>query len=155
MSTKSTIVSGKTFHFYHEMCDNEHVYLELEGTHFEAGYNRVMVPIPIHIWEVIRQKGGADISLAEKSDDELRIIAEQCVDDHVKRYQEAAEGSFLRKFYSDANRPRAEQIADHLESLIKDRQQQKEISAAIEEVKNFDPQTYYAQLRNEVTTDLD
>ena len=131
----------------------EHVYLELEDTHSEAGYNRVMVPFPIHIWEVIRHQGGADLSLAEKSDDELLELAEQRVDDHIKSYQEAAEGSFLRKFYSDANRPREEQIADHLESLNKCRQQQKEISVAIEEVKNFDPQIYYAQLRIRVATE--
>jgi|SRR5579871_688174 len=66
MSTKSTIVYDETFHFYHKLGDTHHVYLELRGTHFEAHYNRVLVPIPIHIWEVIRAEGGVDLSLADR-----------------------------------------------------------------------------------------
>ena len=46
MSTKSTIAHGPGFHFYHEVLDEDHVYLELETTSFEAGYGRVMLPIP-------------------------------------------------------------------------------------------------------------
>ena len=68
MSTKSTIAYGSTFHLYHEALDENHVYLELEQVEFEASYNRVMVPIPVHIWEVIRQYPGIDLSWAEKSD---------------------------------------------------------------------------------------
>jgi hypothetical protein len=41
MSTKSTIAYGRNFHLYHEALDEDYVYLELEGTKFEASYNRV------------------------------------------------------------------------------------------------------------------
>ena len=61
MSTKSTIAHGRNFHFYHEALDEDYVYLELEGTKFEASYNRVMVPIPVHVWEVIRRYPGSDL----------------------------------------------------------------------------------------------
>lgn len=135
MSTKATIVYGKTFHFYHECLDNQHVYLELEGTHFEAGYNRVMVPIPIHIWEVIRHEGGADLSLANKTDDDLRRMAEEQVDECIKRYEESEENSFYRKISFGADKPRNEQIAETLQRLTANRKQQQEIVAAIEEVK--------------------
>jgi hypothetical protein len=40
MSTKSTIVSGPTFHLYNDLADEDSVYLELEGVGFEASYNR-------------------------------------------------------------------------------------------------------------------
>ena len=43
MSTKATLAYGKNFHFYHEVMDDDHVYLELDTTQFEAGYGRVMV----------------------------------------------------------------------------------------------------------------
>ena len=49
MSTKSTIAHGRNFHLYHEALDEDYVYLELEGTKFEASYNRVMIPIPVHV----------------------------------------------------------------------------------------------------------
>ena len=61
MSTKSTIAHGRNFHFYHEALDEDYVYLELEGTKFEASYDRVMMPIPIHVWEVIRRYPGIDL----------------------------------------------------------------------------------------------
>ena len=57
MSTKSTFARGDTFHFYNEVFDDDHVYLEVRGTQFEAGYGRVMIPIPIHVWETIRHLG--------------------------------------------------------------------------------------------------
>ena len=41
MSTKSTIAWGEDFHLYREVFDEDHVYLRLDTTHFEAGYGRV------------------------------------------------------------------------------------------------------------------
>ena len=49
MSTKITIAHGRNFHLYQEALDEDHVHLELEGIKFEASYNRVMVPIPVHV----------------------------------------------------------------------------------------------------------
>ena len=36
MSTKSTIAYGRNFHLYREALDEDYIYLELEGTKFEA-----------------------------------------------------------------------------------------------------------------------
>ena len=66
MSTKSTIASSDNFHFYHEVFDDDHVYLRLDTTHFEAGYGSVMVRIPIHIWETIRHLAGVEFDLVDK-----------------------------------------------------------------------------------------
>jgi hypothetical protein len=68
MSTKATIAYDCNFHLYHEAFDEDYVYLGLEGAKFEASYNRVMVPIPVHVWEVIRPYPGIDLKYADKTD---------------------------------------------------------------------------------------
>src|SRR5262245_24365437 len=88
MSTKSTIAHGNNFHFYHECFDDNHVYLELEGMEFEAGYNRVMVSIPIHIWETIRHLGEARLDLINHTDEYLLEMVEAKVDERIADYQE-------------------------------------------------------------------
>ena len=75
MSTKCTIAHDESFHFYHEVLDDDHVYLELRTTHFEAGYGRVMIPIPIHIWETIRHLGGVRLDLVLGTGELDRVTA--------------------------------------------------------------------------------
>jgi len=89
MSTKATIAYGQTFHFYHEVLDDGYVYLELKQVQFEASYNRVMVTIPVHIWEVIRQYPDIDLSWADKSDTEILDYASQNVEDLIRDYEAA------------------------------------------------------------------
>ena len=137
MSTKATIAHGPNFHLYHEVFDEDHVYLELEGVQFEAGYNRVMVPIPVHIWEVIRQYSGVDLSFAEKTDEDLQRYVEQEVNVRIKRYQEANENAkglvsmFGSLAYGAADEPRAQQVADGLAHFTKVREHQRQIKEAI------------------------
>jgi hypothetical protein len=89
MSTKSTIAYGRNFHLYHEALDEDYVYLELEGAKFEASYNRAMVPIPVHIWEVIRRYAGIDLKYADKTDAEIRQYVEQEVNERLEQYEQA------------------------------------------------------------------
>jgi hypothetical protein len=141
MSTKATIAHGPNFHFYHEAFDDDHVYLEVEGAQFEAGYNRVMVPIPVHIWEVIRQYSGVDLSFAEKTDEELQRYVEQEVDDRIKRYQEAHENAkglvslFGSLAYGAADEPREKQIGEGLAHFTKVREHQRQIKEVIVELE--------------------
>ena len=140
MSTKATIAYGENFHFYHEAMDEDHVYLELETTHFEAGYGRVMLPIPIHIWETIRHLGGARLDLVNRTDEALLAMVEAAVDARITRYQEALRthperaglmslaGSLV---YGGTEDPRMEQIARGMEYYRHERQRQREIQAAI------------------------
>ena len=65
MSTKATIAHGPAFHLYHEIGDDHYVYLELEGVPFHAAYDRVVVPVPVHVWEHVRRFSGVDLSLAD------------------------------------------------------------------------------------------
>lgn len=140
MSTKCTIAHGENFHFYHEALDDDHVYLELETTHFEAGYRRVMLPIPIHIWETIRHLGGAQMDLADKQDNELLAMVEKEVDQRIAEYQQAVrekpDRAALISFfgclpYGRADLPRVDQIHRGMEYFRHKRQRQREVRSLI------------------------
>lgn len=137
MSTKATIAHGPNFHLYHEALDDDFVYLEIEGTQFEASYNRVMVPIPVHIWEVIHRYPGIDLNYANKTDEELRAYVEHEVDDRIREYEQASErakgivslsGSLV---FGSADQPRERQIAAGIEYFTKVREHQQQVKDAI------------------------
>lgn len=144
MSTKCTIAHGENFHFYHEVLDDEHVYLELETTQFEAGYGRVKLPIPMHIWETIRHLGGAQLDLADKQDDELLAMVESEVDQRITKYRQATDraghASLIGPLsYGGADLPRTEQIHNGMEYLRHKRQRQREVSSLIAEIRKRIP----------------
>lgn len=141
MSTKATIAHGPTFHFYHEVFDDDHVYLRLEQVQFEAGSNRVMVPIPVHIWEVIRRYPGVDLSLAEKTDEELLAEVVRGVDERIAEYA-AAEGQTRALValsgilvFDSVEAPRDEQIEAGMEYYREQRERQRKIIAAVDELR--------------------
>jgi hypothetical protein len=87
MTFKTTIAYGKNFHFYYEAVDKKQVFLELEDVIYDAGYRRVMIAIPIDIWETIRGLAAANFSLVNSSDEELQRLAEKLVDSRISMYQ--------------------------------------------------------------------
>lgn len=141
MSTKSTIVYGPTFHLYYELVDEDAVYLELEGVRFEASYNHVVVPIPVHIWEVIRTYAGVDLSWASWSDEELRAYVERRVDERLARVAEVGPDSIAGLMgavaYGDVRAPRDEQIAQGVRHVERERDHQRQIVTAIEELREL------------------
>ncbi|HEX8998788.1 MAG TPA: hypothetical protein VGB07_02745 [Blastocatellia bacterium] len=150
MSTKSTIAYGDNFHFYHEACDDDHVYLELEGMEFEAGHGRVMVSIPMHIWETIRPLGGARLELVNHTDEDLLAMVEADVDERIARYEEllrenadrAGFASLCGLFvYGGADDPREEQIKSGMEHHRRERERQRTTLAAIKELREAQSRT--------------
>jgi hypothetical protein len=141
MSTKATIAYGSNFHFYHEVFDDDRVYLELEGVQFEAQRNRVMVPIPVHIWEVIRTYPGIDLSFADKTDEEVRQYVEREVDERITEYQQAEENAkplislFGGLAYGTADTPREQQIEQGVAYFTELRDHRRQVKAAIEELQ--------------------
>ena len=139
MSTKATIAHGPTFHLYHEVFDDRFVYLELDGARFEASPDRVMVPIPVHVWEHVRRFPGIDLSLADATDDELRADVEAYVDERIARF-EAAEtdrerafaGAFGALGYGPVEAPREEQVARGMEERRRRRDYERGVRAAVE-----------------------
>src|SRR5262249_45354677 len=131
---------GENFHFYNEVGDDDHVYLELNTTHFEAGYSRVMVPIPIHIWETIRHLGSARLDLADADDRDLREKVERDVDQRIVQYQHALGETVDRARpirllgglrYGTADSPRCEQIRRGTDYFQRERQRQREVRSRI------------------------
>lgn len=140
MSTKCTIAYGENFHLYREVFDSDHVYFELDTTHFESGYGRVMIPIPLHIWETIRRLGGAELDLVDLSDEELLARVQKEVEERMAEYQRVARerperaglvailGSLV---YGTADEPRDQQIRHGMEYFRRERKRQNELRARI------------------------
>lgn len=144
MSTKVTLAYGTDFQLYREALDDEHLYLQMETTHYEAGYGRILVEIPVHVWEVIRRRGGAEFDLVDKSDDELRQMVESKVEERVRLYHDAVakgeSGPFLAVrhfslFYGPADSPRDQQIEMAFEHYVRRRNRQQQIRACIRELE--------------------
>jgi hypothetical protein len=145
MSTKCTLSHSNEFHFYRESLDDDHVYLEMNTTRFEAGYGRVLVPIPIRIWETIRHLGGARLDLIEVTDEQLVRMVEQEVDRRSAEYVAAERvraggGDLLRiagcLVYGFADEARAEQIVHGVEYLTAERKRQREVQVAISALRS-------------------
>ncbi len=144
MSSKCTIAYNDSFHFYHEVMDDDHVYLELRTTQFEAGYGRVMVPIPLHIWETIRHLGAADLRLADQRDEDLLRTVETKVDQRIADYgarePNDPRGAALMRLagslvYGPADLPRNQQIENGMHYFGRRRQHQRELRNAIEALR--------------------
>jgi hypothetical protein len=87
MSAKSSLIHGTDFHLYKDCFDDEHVYLHLDNTEFEATQNSICVKISAAIWEVIRQQVGIDLFWASQSDDDISQYVENQVDERIKKYE--------------------------------------------------------------------
>jgi len=144
MSTKSTIAYDKKFHLYKEMGDPNHIYLELDTNNYEAGYGRVMIPIPVHIWEVIREFPGVRLELADLSDAQLLEKVEKEVDERIQTWKEyeklGKNGIWCRLAgsltFGDVADPKAKQIRTGLGYYRAQRKWQREVKAAIEKLRD-------------------
>ena len=150
MSTKATVAYGKNFHLYKECLDEDFIYLEIEGVQFEASYGRVMMPIPIHIWEVIRQYEGVDLSWADATEEEIVRYVEQRVDERIQEYQQAENDKNKRLItlagsipYGMADTPRGQQIERGIGYFQNLKEHQLQVKSAITALKqeNQDPST--------------
>jgi hypothetical protein len=142
MSTKVTVAYGENFHLYQEVFDEDFIYLELEEVQFEASYNRVMMPIPIHIWEVIRKYKGIDLSWASRTDEEILRYVEEEVDKRIQKYQQAENEKNQRLIallgsmpYGSADTSRQQQIEKGIDYFKSLREHQQEIKQAIEDLE--------------------
>ncbi|MGB5637286.1 MAG: hypothetical protein WBM44_24890 [Waterburya sp.] len=142
MSTKITVAHGDNFHFYREIFDEDYIYLEIEGVQYEASYNRVMMPIPIHIWSVIRQYQGIDLSWALRTDEEIMSYVEQEVDQRIEKYQQAESEKNQRLIavlgsmpYGAADTPRQQQLDQGIAYFHRLREHQQQVKDAIEQLE--------------------
>jgi hypothetical protein len=150
MTVKATLAYGKSFHFYHEANDNNHVYLELEDVAYHVGYRRVMVAIPIDVWEVIRNLATANLNLVNISDEELIRLVEDRVEERVEEYTAAKSATLeeaARIRFNDSpvfgvmDSPREQQIARGIEYYRTERERQREVLSRISQHKILDIST--------------
>jgi hypothetical protein len=135
MSTKSSIAYGPNFHLYNDAFDEENVYLELNEADFEASRNHVTLTIPAFIWEHIRQFAGVDLSLAGKTEEQIRLEVEEAVDERIKKY-EKQKGGIMAGFlvYGSPNDPREEQIKAGVAYITEMRNRQNTIKEQIDQL---------------------
>ena len=105
MSTRATLSYGPNFHLFEEVFDEEHVYLELSRADFEATPGRVLVTIPLAVWEVVRAHSTFDASLADLDDTALLAHVEAEVDVRI-----AGRDPFGFGVYGSPDDPREEQM---------------------------------------------
>lgn len=147
MTVKTTLAYGKNFHFYQEGFNNNCVYLELEDVPYDAGYRRVMVAIPIDVWEVIRLLGAAQLDLINLSDEELLELVERKVSQRVTEYERMrsidAEKAALLRFdnsyvFGAADSDPGQQIIRGKEYYQTERKRQREITLRVAQHKIID-----------------
>lgn len=147
MTMKTTLAYGRNFHFYQEGLSNNYVYLELEDVPYDAGYRRVMVAIPIDVWEAVRHLGAARLDLGEASDLELLELVEKLVERRISEYERARlaspEQAELHRFdnsiiFGAKDDGREQQIARGLEYYKIERERQRSIIERIAQHKIID-----------------
>lgn len=157
MTIKATLAHGKNFHFYHEGLDNNYVYLELEDVLYDAGYRRIMIAIPIDVWEVIRGLGAAKLDMVNATDEELRFMAENIVNVRIAEYRKAEEispekASQLRLsdsvIFGAMDAPREQQVARGVEYYKTERERQREVSIRISQHKILNIETEVTDANN-------
>jgi hypothetical protein len=147
MTIKTSLAYGKNFHFYQEAHNDDYVYLELEDAPYDAGYRRVMIAIPIDIWETIRGLGGANLTLVSATDEELAKLVERSVTARIAQYEAAQisapeETNRLRfhdsMIFGAADEPRDRQLARGMEYYRTEREHQREVITRIAQHKIID-----------------
>jgi hypothetical protein len=144
MPPKVTIAYGKIFHFYREPREHNYVYLELEDTPYEVGYLRVMVAIPVDIWETIRGLESTQFDLVNVEDADLISQVMSRVDERMANYERARSASREKVeelrlkdslIFGVADDPREDQVARGIQSYKVERERQRAIVARMAQHK--------------------
>jgi hypothetical protein len=144
---KTTLAYGKNFHFYQGGLSNNYVYLELEDIPYDVGYRRIMIAIPVDIWEVIRGLGADNLYLVNVSDEDLINLVGQKVDERIAVYEklqvtDPQEASRLRFIESEVfgamDESRERQLARGIEFFKTERARQREIATRMAQHKVID-----------------
>jgi hypothetical protein len=100
MSTKATLRCGPNHHLFQEPFDHDAVFLEIEGHDCElactGNRSRVVVRIPLAIWEHVRGSTIAKFDLADLSDGQLAQYVRAKWEEHQRGIGDAVNKSFAR-----------------------------------------------------------
>lgn len=98
MSTKINVAHGDWGHLYTDCFDEEHVYLELRGIHFEATPDGVTLQIPLPLWGFLRRRPvKPGDGLVDASDEQLReMVAALIATDEAEAAREGLLGAMAK-----------------------------------------------------------
>jgi hypothetical protein len=141
MSTRCTLAYGPDFHLFVDCMDDDTtgpVYLELSGPNFEyeASSRQVTLTIPRAIWETVRHHGGADLILADATDEELRRRASEGARKRMEELAGEPTDSICRIFgiayFGPSSDPQDVQAERAFAELVKEREKQMALRDEIE-----------------------
>lgn len=138
MSTKVTAAFGDNFHLYHEVMEDDNIYLQLDNVDFDVSKGQVTVCIPLEIWEHIRQFSGANFWAKDLTDDEIRAKVEKEVQNRI-----GAEGIMRMAglfVYGSADDSKEEQIESGIKYHQNLRERQRLLHEKIEALNKRNPQ---------------
>lgn len=136
MSTKSTICSGDDFHLYKEALNRTDVFLKIEKQalkKFSINENGLELCIPAPIWKKITEQDCLDLTLAEKSEEEILQDVTIDVDARLEKFNSGKKHSQAIAamqgcgVYGSVELSREDQIKSGVECIMKERGVQIEI----------------------------
>jgi hypothetical protein len=144
MTVRTTLAYGRNFHFYVQAHENNYVYLELEDIPYEVGYRRVMIALPVDVWETLRGLAATSLNLINASDADLIELVTFKVDERVREY-ESSRASGPEKantvrfknsnMFGLADAPHEEQVERGLQYYKLERERQRSIVARMAQHK--------------------
>lgn len=144
MTVRTTLAYGRNFHFYLQAHENNYVYLELEDVPYEAGYRRVMLALPVDVWETLRGLAATQLELVNASDADLIELVTLKVGERVREYEssrasspETADSVRFKNsiMFGLADAPREEQVERGLQYYNLERERQGSIVARMAQHK--------------------
>jgi hypothetical protein len=144
MTVKTILAYGKNFHFYLQAHENNYVFLELEDVPYEVGYRRVMLALPVDVWETLRGLAATQFDLVNASDAELIELVTLKVNERVSEYQKVrssdAEKAETIRFKNSiifglADEPPEEQVESGIQYYQMERERQRAIVARMAQHK--------------------
>jgi hypothetical protein len=129
MSTRATIAHGDHFHLYHEVFDEDRVYLKLDGIAFEATPHAVTVAIPGRYGPA----SGEALSARVRSEVAARL-------GKVREWREHGRGSrFEESFgwgaYGSPDEPEEEQVRRGIGEMTVRRERARKLAADIRAIE--------------------
>lgn len=92
MSNRCSIYRGDTLHFYREIGDSNHAYLQSQCDK--------LVAIPVTVWEAIRNYQVVDLEFVDYTDERLRVFARSNAFSARRRYL-TCKNEFMRGIYEN------------------------------------------------------
>ncbi len=114
----ASLACGVRYDLYEGEDDLDGITLDLNRADFVAWPDRILVRIPLHVWESIRHYSNADWSLLAISDKELSEYVEQ----EVEKASSTKNWTGLRQIFGNAHDSKEKRIDQAMQYYMKKRE---------------------------------